>query len=120
MVNKRELGLAGEREAERYLISLGYRLLASNWRCRSGEIDLIMCDADVLVFVEVRTRTSDHRFGTAVESVQARKQQQVRTIAQYYLLRQRAGDIPIRFDVVTVLLPRDGGAAVVEHWKNAF
>lgn len=93
-------GEQAERGAERYLIQQGLRLQARNYRCKAGEIDLVMLDQDTLVFVEVRLRS--HRgFATAAESVDWRKQQKLTRAAQHYLQRHRLTDrVACRFDVL--------------------
>ena len=67
--SKQALGREGERVAERYLKKKGYTLVERNYRCRGGEVDLIVLDRRVVVFVEVKTRT-DHGFGTPLEAVE--------------------------------------------------
>jgi putative endonuclease len=86
----------------RFLQAEGLELIRRNYRCRRGEIDLIMRDGGVLVFIEVRYRRSSH-FGSAAESITATKQQRISTAASHYL-QQSAGavDMPCRFDVVAV------------------
>jgi putative endonuclease len=95
-------GATGEECAARLLVSQGLALLARNYRCRTGEIDLICRDGGVLVFVEVRQR-SGSRFGGALASVGKHKQRRIRRAAQYFLLRERQWrDLPMRFDVVAL------------------
>ncbi|MCZ8520072.1 MULTISPECIES: YraN family protein [Paenibacillus] len=119
-MNRRQLGTAGEAAAERYLQGLGMRLLARNWRCRSGEIDLIFLDGELVVFVEVRTRTSARTFGTAAESIDARKQRQVMATSQVYLMQQRLMDRQVRFDVVSAEAEGDGTILHLDHIRSAF
>lgn len=111
------LGGKGERLAERNLKRQGYRLLRRNYRCPLGEVDLIARDGEVLVFVEVKARTSD-RFGHAVEAVGSRKQRKLMMLANHYLKTVKGPLPPVRFDVVTVHL--NGGTPKVEHFKDAF
>lgn len=122
MVNRRAIGSDAEKQAEIYLLAKEYTTVARNWRCRSGEIDLIMRDKDVLVFVEVRSRTGTTRYGMAVESVNYRKQRQVRETAEVFLYRQGHTMMQVRFDVVTVLYqPNESGMQTeISHWINAF
>lgn len=95
-------GSAAERAAERWLRGRGLRLVARNYRCRRGEIDLIMSDGTTLVFVEVRMRTRAD-FGDAAASVTATKQRRLSAAAGHYLAHHpRAADRPCRFDVVAV------------------
>ncbi|AEI44358.1 YraN family protein [Paenibacillus mucilaginosus] len=119
-LNRRQLGAAGEAAAERYLRGQGMRPLARNWRCRSGEIDLILMDGELVVFVEVRTRTSNRSFGTAAESVDARKQRQVAATSQVFLMQQRLLDRQVRFDVISVEAQGDGAILSLDHIRSAF
>jgi putative endonuclease len=94
-------GAIVEQAARAHLQQQGLRLLASNFRCRSGEIDLIMQDDDCVVFVEVRYRKSS-RFGGGAVSVNHRKQRKIIQSAKYFLLRNRQlKNIACRFDVVS-------------------
>lgn len=95
-----EKGLQYEQAACEYLEQHGLRCIARNVRYRFGELDLVMFDADTLVFVEVRARTSAH-YGGALASIDHRKQQRVRLAAQRFLLRYRSRVPRCRFDVVT-------------------
>lgn len=118
---RKSLGAYGERLAAELLQDKGYRILHTNWRCRTGELDLIAEDGSTLVFVEVRTRRATGRFGTPEESVNARKQQQIRETAQMYLYwRQAAYERKLRFDVVAVHLDIEGVPVRVEHLEEAF
>jgi len=94
----RQSGIAAEELAVTYLTELGLRVVARNYRCRFGEIDLIARDGDALVFVEVRLRRSG-RFGGAGASIDHAKQRKLVAAAQHYLSRH--GAIPrCRFDAV--------------------
>jgi len=117
---RKAVGRAAEDAAFAYLQSLGYAPVARNWRCRSGEIDLIMRDGKTLVFAEVRSRTSPSRYGTAVEAVTPRKCRQVRDTAEVYLRMNGAGDSRARFDVVAVTFGADGSVAELKHIPGAF
>jgi putative endonuclease len=115
----RALGPWGEKQAERYLKKRGFRLLERNFRCQSGEIDLIMLDQEqTLVFVEVKTR-ADEAF-SAVESVitQAKKTRMIRA-ARYFLSTQRIQDRPLRFDVVCVIRGQ-GPRPEIRYYDTAF
>lgn len=120
MDRRRAIGLFGEELAVEHLESKGYRILERNWRCRTGEIDLIAEDRGTLVFVEVRTRRATGRFGSAKESIDDRKQHKVRSAAQVYAYQQRALYRAMRFDVVTVELTRDQQLICLEHLEAAF
>lgn len=97
-VSAQSIGAEAERRAADYLIRQGLRLVASNYRCRGGEIDLIMRDGNVLVFVEVRARAAS-RFGGAAESINAGKQARIILAARHYLASQGV-DAPCRFDAL--------------------
>lgn len=113
-------GKLGEAAAEAYLLDAGYTIEERNWRCRSGELDLIVCGEDRLVFVEVRTRRSGGRFGTAAESVDWRKQKQVAETAQVYLKLTRQLGRSIRFDVIAITLEHDDAISELKHIIAAF
>lgn len=99
---KRVTGQRGERRAEQFLKQNGLRIVARNWHCRHGEIDLVMYDGEYLVFVEVRLRTP-RGFGDSAESVDAAKQRKLARAASMFLVRHPAwGDRPCRFDVVGI------------------
>jgi putative endonuclease len=114
---KQVFGKEGERVAEQYLRKKGYRLVERNYRCSAGEVDLIVLDRRVIVFVEVKTRT-DHRFGTPLEAVAFRKQRKMIQAAQFFLTAKRLHEREARFDVVGISWP--GGEPLVEHIENAF
>lgn len=94
------LGKAYEDAAEAYLGARGLRTLARNWRCKGGEIDLVMRDGDVLVFVEVRAR-QDARYGGAAASITAAKRARLVHAARLYLAHL-ADTPPCRFDAVLI------------------
>jgi len=107
-------GKAAENIASQYLQSHGLQLLTSNYRSRFGEIDLIMQDADVLVFIEVRYR-KNMQYGGAASSITYQKQQRIRKTAMTYL-QKHGTHCPARFDVVAV----EGNMQVINWIKNAF
>lgn len=105
-------GAEAETQAAEYLVRRGLKPLARNYRCRGGEIDLVMADGPVLVFVEVRARKVSS-FGGAAESITATKQARIILAARHYLARHGL-DAPCRFDAVLL----DGGELA---WlRNAF
>ena len=112
-----ELGRQGEAVAEAFLRARDYRILARNFRCRSGEIDIVALDGNMLVFVEVRSRRGD-RAGTPLESVTPRKQQQVVRVARVFLSQRGWSERCARFDVVGVRF--DDDPPIVEHIAAAF
>ena len=101
-VSSQKSGAAAEALARQHLEQQGLRLIAQNWRCRLGELDLVMLHADTVVFVEVRYRR--HRaWGGAVESVDARKREKLCRAAQHFLQQEsRWSKYPCRFDVIAV------------------
>ncbi len=96
------LGAAGEEQAAAWYEEHGYHVVHRNWRCRDGELDLVVRRGRELVFVEVKTRRTD-RFGIPAEAVTRTKQRRLRTLAGRYLAAtgERAGSL--RFDVVSIL-----------------
>jgi putative endonuclease len=102
------------------------KILARNFRCPRGEVDLIALDAttrkalgaETIVFVEVKTRSSD-RYASPAAAVDARKRQQIRRAADYYLQQHDTEGYRVRFDVVSVVVP-EGERPRVEHVRDAF
>lgn len=115
--SKLVLGKAGEQVAEQYLKNKGYKLVERNYRCPLGELDLIVLDRRVVVFVEVKTR-SGHGYGSPLEAVEFRKQRKLIQAAQYFLSEKKLHQRDARFDVVGISWP--GREPVVEHIENAF
>ena len=111
------LGAEGERAAEKFLRRQCYTIVERNYRCPSGEVDLIALDRSTVVFVEVKTRTQPG-FGSPLEAVDPRKQRQVQRAAQHYLSEKRLHDRDARFDVVGVWW--ENGQVRCELVKNAF
>ena len=93
-------------------------LVTRNFRCKHGEIDLIMKDGSVFVFVEVKTRRS-RLYGEPIEAVTVYKQRHIRYTAEVFLLARHLRDIRIRFDVVEVMMA-PGRAVRLRHTRNAF
>lgn len=114
------VGAWGEALAAEYLQKKKYKLLASGYRCRFGEIDLIMCDHKHLVFVEVKLRKND-RFASAMEFVDIHKQNRIRTTAELYL-SQNHTDLQPRFDVVEIYAPQglNTQKPIIHHLEDAF
>lgn len=113
-----QLGLEGERLAERFLQRRGMRTVARRFATPAGEIDLIMRQGDTLVFVEVRTLRS-RALVEPQESVRRPKQRKLARCATWFLQRRGWHDRPCRFDVMAVTLPPDG-APLIEHFPDAF
>ena len=114
---KDAVGRYGEDVAARYLTGAGMTLLARNWRCDLGEIDIVAREGDVLVVCEVKTRTSV-RFGTPLEAITREKGARLRRLAMRWLADHQARPAQVRIDVVGVLCA-PGGAPQVEHVRGA-
>ncbi|MFQ5469768.1 MAG: YraN family protein [Gammaproteobacteria bacterium] len=100
--NSNSRGKSAEEFAHRYLTKKGLELITSNYRCRHGEIDLVMRDHDTLTFIEVRLRNST-RFGGSSESVTSNKQKKLIKTAQHYLQHNNTYTMyPTRFDVIAI------------------
>ncbi len=106
-------GENAEQQAHDFLVKQGLKPVSRNFRCKQGELDLIMTDKQTLVIVEVRFRKSD-RFGSAAESVTPAKQSRIIAATQFYLSTQKT-DWPIRFDVIAM-----SGKDSINWIKNAF
>jgi putative endonuclease len=118
--NRKQKGQAAEEAAVQYLSAVGYGILERNWRCRSGEIDVIAEANGRLVFIEVRSRSKNLLQGTPEESVTARKIQQVRSTAEFYLHMKHLENCSASFDVVSVILNGDLSVASLNHIRDAF
>ena len=108
-------GLKAEKLATTYLILNGLQLVAQNYHCRFGEIDLVMTDAATLVFIEVRLRSSNY-FGDAATSITPQKQHKIQLTAQHYL-QQYNSPPACRFDVI---LMNKVEMQAITWLKNAF
>ena len=118
-MNRRETGSRYEKQAAVFLEQKGYEILEMNFRCRRGEIDLVARDGEYLVFVEVKTRRSDH-FAPACAAVDAAKQRRMVLTAEGWLAAHPTGNLQPRFDVVEVYGAEGGPACTIRHLKNAF
>ncbi len=117
---RKRIGSQGELLAIEHLETMGYEIIASNWKCKTGEIDIIARLAHTLIFVEVRTRVTKGRFGTPQESVNYHKQNKVRSTARVYLQQHHKYDNSIRFDVIAIYIKADGSLLELNHIVNAF
>lgn len=99
---RQRLGAAGEDLAARWYLDAGYEILARNWRCRDGELDLVVRGHGLTVFCEVKSRTST-RFGVPAEAVTPAKQRRIRILAAQFLREHPQGSGGLRFDVAAVL-----------------
>ncbi len=112
-------GRIGEEAAARHLEKQGYRILTRNYRTSFAEVDIIARQGATLVFVEVKTRSS-LRFGAPVEAVSLEKRHRLSKIAQDYMLQEGLEKHDARFDVVSVLLNREGAVLQIDILENAF
>jgi putative endonuclease len=112
----RLLGDRGERAASRFLCKAGMRVILRGYRTPQGEIDLIVRDGDVLVFVEVKAR----RRGQPAEAVTLDKQRRITITALEFLKRHHLLEQHCRFDVVAIVWPDDQREPLIEHMRNAF
>lgn len=113
-MNENNAGLEAEKLAATFLMNHGLKLVVQNYHCRFGEIDLIMTDANTLVFIEVRLR-SNSQFGSAANSITPQKQKKLILTAQHYL--QQHGQCACRFDAI---LMNKTDMNHIEWIRNAF
>jgi putative endonuclease len=111
------IGNDGEDLAIRFLTKKGYRIIAKNYRTPLGEIDIIAKDGDTLVFLEVKTRTSDS-FGYPFEAVDNHKKRKIRNVALLFLKRMKE-EPAARFDVLSISFG-DNGKEEITHIEDAF
>lgn len=109
-----QAGSRAEQQALVYLQQQGMQLVCRNYCCKSGELDLVMQDRDMLVIVEVRYRKSE-QFGGALASITRQKQQRIIAATQHYVIINKLGHAAIRFDVVAI-----SGDNRINWIKNAF
>ena len=107
--HNREFGTSGEDLAAAWYERAGYRVVARNWRCRDGELDLVLVGHGAVVFSEVKARSSD-RFGVPAEAVGVTKQRRIRGLAARFL-QENPQRGRLRFDVVSIL---NGDLSVIE------
>jgi putative endonuclease len=116
---RRWFGTRSERAASRFLRGLGYRIVARNYSCRLGELDLVALDGSLLVFVEVRSTGNDDTERPA-GSVDRTKQQRLTDLALYFLKEKRLLGRPARFDVLAISWPADRREPAIVHYRQAF
>jgi len=116
MAHHIETGNKGESIAKAYILEQGYQLLEENWRFSRAEIDLIAMDGEVLVFVEVKTRSTT-LFGAPELAVTEKKQNLLADAANVYM-EQINHDWEIRFDIITIILKPK--THQLKHFKDAF
>lgn len=117
-MDTRVVGRIGEDAAERWYAGRGYQLLARNWRCRLGELDLVISRGDVLVVCEVKSRRGSNH-GGGWEAVDARKRAKLRSLAEVFLLSRNLRPRSMRFDVASVAVGA-GGSVRLHVFQDAF
>jgi putative endonuclease len=115
---RRWFGTRSERAAARYLRRLGYRILARNYSCCHGELDLVALDGRCVVFVEVRSTESAAE--RAAASVDDTKQRRLTRLALYFLQQHRLLDVAARFDVLAISWPSGQREPHIVHHRQAF
>ena len=117
--DRKLLGRWGEKYCLGFLKRQGLKTLTRNFSCKTGEIDLVMVDADrTIVFIEVRTK-SDETFNWVESSITAPKKTRLIRTARYFITTHKIDNRPFRFDIVTIVLPPKGSPQI-RHYKNAF
>jgi putative endonuclease len=116
---RRWFGSRSERAAERFLRRLGYRIVARNYSCRHGELDLVAVDGRCVVFVEVRSTERDDP-AAAAASVNDTKQRRLTKLALHFLQKHRLLNHSARFDVLAISWPPERAEPVIVHHANAF
>lgn len=112
-------GAIGEAAAAAWFEAQGYQVVARNVRWRGGEIDLVVRRGQVVVVVEVKSRTGDG-FGHPADAVTPRKRRRLARLAARYLAQAGLDDVVVRFDAVAVYLMPDGRVRSIEHLPDAF
>jgi putative endonuclease len=114
---KKTFGQKSEELAAVYLVDSGYEIVATNWHCPYGELDIVAQKNGVLVFVEVRSRHS-HTTETAFASINNQKRAKLHAAALAYLAAANLDDVMWRIDVIAIAVPRDG-QPILEHVEDA-
>jgi putative endonuclease len=117
-MKRHRLGTWGETLAMQHLQTMGYCILERNWRSADGEIDLVAQDGEVIVFVEVKTRTS-RAFGSPEESITRRKRARIQRAAEAYLAANGLPDVMWRIDIVAIDCAASGKVERLEHYVDA-
>lgn len=112
--NSQDIGKFGEKLAEKYLMKNKYKIVEKNFRCKFGEIDIIAFYKKELIFIEVKTRTSN-KYGSGISSIDKNKQKHLYKTAEYYLYNKNL-DIDIRIDAIEITLNK--GLISIKHYKN--
>jgi putative endonuclease len=116
---RRWFGTRSERAAARFLRRQGYRIVARNYSCAQGELDLVAVDSGCIVFVEVRSTGTEDLTKTAA-SVDFAKQRRLTNLALHFLQQHRLLNRPARFDVLILSWPADRKVPAISHYRHAF
>ena len=116
MDDRKQVGELGEKKALKYLKENGYKIMQRNFKCRTGEVDIIAMDGKTIVFIEVKTRRS-LSYGLPCESVTAAKKKHILRTTRYYVSVNKLEDHDQRIDVIEVYLSE--GGTYYRHIKNA-
>ncbi len=115
---RQQVGQKGEQAAREYLEQKGYRIIETNYRCRLGEIDIIARDGDMVVIVEVRTKTG-LAFGRPEESINQEKARKLHRLALQYIQSNYHREVSSRIDLVAVMIEKSSGLVKdIKHIKN--
>lgn len=117
-MDNKKIGVAGEKLAADFLKRNNYDVLAVNYRCRYGEIDIIAKQGETLIFVEVKTRSS-LKFGMGLEAVNYIKQKKIKKVAMSFINEKKVYFSEIRFDVIDIFIKKPR-LFEITHVKNAF
>jgi putative endonuclease len=121
--NRKQLGNYGENLALEAYEKAGYKLIAQQYRCSLGEIDLIVQKENVLIFVEVRTKTNQS-FGTAEESITEKKKRTIRKVSQFFLhdvmYDKYCDHSAVQFDVIAIYIDKKTKQAWIKRYDQAF
>lgn len=117
MAEHNELGEEGEKIAQEHLLSLGYKILETNWRKGKMEVDIIAQQQDYLVLIEVKTRSSD-QFGHPEAFVDGKKQMMMAEAAENYIYDKQLTDINVRYDILSLVI--SSNHCSVLHIQDAF
>lgn len=122
LADPKKLGRWGEKRCEKFLKKKGLTLIARNYSCPTGELDLIMNDpdasTDAIVFIEVKTRRGE-TFQKAQDAVNYPKRKRMAAAARHFISTYKIKNRPLRFDIVAVILPPKGPVEI-RHYKKAF
>ena len=117
--DKRSIGAQGEQLAVKFLKKNGYKILQRNYRCKTGEIDIVGYDRGTITFIEVKTRFSEV-YGPPELAVTDGKKRQIIKVALHYVAEKKIEGFDLRFDVVSIFYPPVDKYPTITLFKNAF